>query len=116
VIDDEASIRLLCRVNLELDGFGVLEAGTLGDARRLLAENHVDVVLLDLHIGAQNGRELLEELLAADPPVPVALVTGSTEPASAAGVGAAAVLPKPFTIQELLETVRNLAGLGQTAR
>jgi CheY-like chemotaxis protein len=116
VIDDEAAIRLLCRVNLELEGYAVLEAGTLGEARQRLAENRVDVVLLDLHIGTQNGRELVEELLDADPPIPVALVTGSTDPASAAAAGAAAVLPKPFTLHELVETVRTLAGARQPTR
>jgi DNA-binding NtrC family response regulator len=116
VIDDEASIRLLCRVNLELEGFAVLEAGTLGEARHRLAEEPVEVVLLDLHIGNQSGRDLLEELLDADPPIPVALVTGSTDPESASGAGAAAVLPKPFTITELVETVRTLAGSRAPAR
>ena len=33
VVDDEPSIRLLCRINLELEGFDVLEAGTLAEAR-----------------------------------------------------------------------------------
>ena len=36
VVDDEPSLRLLCRVNLELDGHHVREAGTVADARREL--------------------------------------------------------------------------------
>ena len=38
VVDDEPAIRLLCRVNLELGGYDVREAGTLADARRRWAE------------------------------------------------------------------------------
>ena len=37
VVDDDDSLRLLCRVNLELDGYRVLEAGSLAEAREALA-------------------------------------------------------------------------------
>ena len=45
VVDDEQAIRLLCRVNLELDGYVVLEAGTLDEARAHLDRIDVDAVL-----------------------------------------------------------------------
>ena len=74
VVDDEPAIRLLCKVNLELDGYEVREAGTLDEARKHL-EGPVDVVLLDMHIGRERGEVLLEELIARQ--IPVAVVTGS---------------------------------------
>ena len=61
MIDDEPAIRLLCRVNLELSGYDVREAGSLSEARERIAEG-VDVVLLDMHIGNERGETLLEEL------------------------------------------------------
>ena len=51
VVDDDASIRFLCRVNLELDGWTVREAATLADARAELSHGGVAVVLLDVHVG-----------------------------------------------------------------
>ena len=60
VVDDEPSIRLLCRVNLELEGYGVREAGALADARAVLAAEPVALVLLDMHIGNERGETLLE--------------------------------------------------------
>ena len=108
VVDDEPAIRLLCRVNLELDGYLVLEAASVREARDRLAESPVDLVLLDLHLGGELSHALIEELARRDPPVPTALVTGSTDVESARRAGADAVLPKPFTIKELAATVQSL--------
>jgi CheY-like chemotaxis protein len=112
VVDDERSIRLLCRVNLELEGFRVLEAGTLQDARRTLEEEPVDVLLLDLHVAGDDGRELLRELRAADTDIRVALVTGSVDMTSLHDELADATLPKPFELDDLTSTVHELARAG----
>lgn len=108
VVEDEASLRLLCRVNLELEGFDVIEAATLAEARAAVASRTPTVVLLDLRIGRESGADLIGELRNRTPPVPVALVTGS---AGHAFVGdlADAYLRKPYSIDDLLATVRDLA-------
>jgi DNA-binding NtrC family response regulator len=108
VVDDEPAIRLLCRVNLELGGYEVREAGSVDEARRQVAEG-VDVVLLDIHLGRESGAVLLEELAEAG--IPVAVVTGSAELEALAGTKASAVLGKPFTLEELESTVARLAAL-----
>jgi DNA-binding response OmpR family regulator len=105
VVDDDPSIRLLCRVNLELDGYVVLEAATLEEARRHLREVDVDAVLLDVHVGAQSGYELLSEIYGK---TPVALLSGSADAAEVATKTADGRIPKPFTLDELAETVRRL--------
>lgn len=110
VVDDEPAIRLLCRVNLELDGYTVREAASLAEARAVLREGPVDVVLLDLHLGRERSHPLIDELGGCTPPVPVLLVTGSTDAGLAQRVGADAVLAKPFTIEDLTATVRRLVG------
>jgi DNA-binding response OmpR family regulator len=110
VVDDEPSIRLLCKVNLELEGYRVLEADTLEAARAHLRSERVSVVLLDVHVGADDGRELLAELRAERPEVPIALFSGTTAPHSIAILGADAIIPKPFTLDELAGTVGRLAG------
>jgi DNA-binding NtrC family response regulator len=107
VVDDDASIRLLCRLNLELDGWHVLEAATLPHAREQLAAADVNVVVLDVHVGADNGIEFLRELRRDRPQVKVAMLTGS---ADVGDVASDAVIPKPFTIEQLTSTVANLAG------
>jgi DNA-binding response OmpR family regulator len=108
VVDDEPAIRLLCRINLELEGYEVVEAGTLAEARAAVERGNLSAVLLDLRIGHENGRTLLEELRNRMPPVPVALVTGSAELHPAGDGTADATLVKPFTIEQLVRAVRAL--------
>lgn len=107
VVDDEPAIRLLCRVNLELDGYRVLEASTLDAARRELEAEAVALVLLDLRIGNERGDALLDELHAQG--VPVVVVTGSAELDAEWAARADAVLGKPFSLDDLLQAVRSLA-------
>jgi DNA-binding response OmpR family regulator len=109
VVDDDPTIRLLCRINLELDGHAVVEAGAIGEARALLQSEAADVVLLDVHVAGEDGREFLSELRRDRPDLPVALLTGSVERADVSGSDADALIPKPFTIDELRDTVRRLS-------
>ena len=109
VVDDEPAIRLLVRVNLELEGYRVLEASSLDAARRELDSGDVGLVLLDMRIGRERGDGLLDELQALS--IPVVVVTGSADVQEAEWAGRAnAVLGKPFAIDELLRAVRALVG------
>jgi DNA-binding response OmpR family regulator len=110
VVDDEPSIRLLCRVNLELEGYTVLEAASVGAAREALAADHVDVVLVDVHVGAHDGRDLIRELRAAGDTPRCALLTGSVQLSPEERAGADDVIEKPFTLDTLVSTVRRLSG------
>jgi DNA-binding response OmpR family regulator len=109
VVDDEPPLRLLCRVNLELEGFRVLEAGTVPAARALLDSEVVHVLVLDVHIAGEDGRDLLDELRAAHSPVRVAMLTGSADLRSARFAAADRVLAKPFEPLDLIASVRELA-------
>jgi DNA-binding NtrC family response regulator len=107
VVDDEPAIRLLCRVNLELEGYRVVEATSLGEARRVLAEGKIAAVLLDMRIGNERGETLLGELRTAG--VPVIVVTGSAEVDADWAKDADAVLGKPFALDVLLRAVHSVA-------
>jgi two-component system KDP operon response regulator KdpE len=106
VVDDDASLRVLCRINLELDGYRVLDAASLAAARQALAAEQVDAMLLDFHLGDGDGRELLESLGTDRPPV--ALFTGSATIDRELRELADDVVPKPFTLAVLAATVRTL--------
>jgi DNA-binding response OmpR family regulator len=114
VVDDDPSIRFLCRVNLELEGWRVREAGTLEHARDELAAGAVDVVLLDVHVGAESGADFLDELRADHPGLPVAMLTGTSGAPLLTGI-ADAVIPKPFTLEQLTGTVRALVPTAQSS-
>jgi DNA-binding response OmpR family regulator len=108
VVDDDESLRMLCRINLELDGYDVVEAGSVAQARERLADG-VDAMLLDLHLGDGDGRDLLRELGGSRPPV--ALFTGSEAIGPELTSLADAVLSKPFEITDLSLTVGRLVGV-----
>jgi DNA-binding response OmpR family regulator len=117
IVDDDAAIRLLCRVNLELEGHRVLEAANLDQARTLVASEQVDVVFLDLHLGSDRGLDLLSELRRERPDIAVALLTGSPQSRSPEEEAAAdVVISKPFEIEELGRTARRLAERSARAR
>ena len=105
VVDDEPSLRLLCRVNLELEGYRVLEAGTIGVARELLAAEPVDVVLLDVHVGTDNGLDLLDEIEGLELPVRVVVLSGTSEITPELKERVDGVLGKPFALPELSAAV-----------
>ena len=106
LVDDDAALRMLCRVNLELEGFSVREAASLAEADEALAAERPDVVLLDVHLGGEHTHGLLARLRADG--IPVALVTGSVD-IDEYRDSADAVIPKPFLPQDLVETARRLA-------
>ena len=109
VVDDDASLRLLCRVNLELDGYNVLEARSVADAEEAVAAGTVDLFLLDVHVGADDGLALMRSLRAQEHGAPVVLFTGSAilDPQTIAE--ADGIVPKPFRLDQLLDVVRRLA-------
>ena len=110
VVDDDAAIRLLCRVNLELDGYRVVEAGSVSDARRALDAEDVAVVILDVHVGSDDGISFLHELRESRPGLPVAMLTGTASPEGVREHNPDAMIGKPFALEQLQETVGALAG------
>jgi DNA-binding response OmpR family regulator len=106
VVDDDAALRLLCRVNLELEGFAVREAATVAEAEAALAAERPDVVLLDVHLRGEQTHDLLARIRADG--IPVALVTGSVDMSDYRD-SADAMLAKPFVPEMLVETARRLA-------
>jgi two-component system response regulator FlrC len=111
VVEDDASLRLLCRLNLELERYRVLEAGTLTRAAELLAEEPVDVVLLDLHVAGRHGTELVPVIKAERPRASICLLSGTSETDPPMQEGVDAFVRKPFDIEHLNETVRQLSML-----
>ena len=113
VIDDEAAIRLLCRVNLEAEGMEVLEAGDGLEGLEMARTEQPDVVLLDVMMPALDGWQVAEELLK-DPStseIPIIFVTARAEfrdRARGLDIGGVEYITKPFNPVELAPLVENL--------
>ncbi len=108
VVDDDASLRLLCRVNLELEGYRVLEAREVAEAEEILRSESIDLVLLDVHVGPESGIELMRSVREQGGAPPIVLVTGSARLDADTQAEADGVVAKPFRLEELLGVVHRL--------
>ena len=113
VIDDEAPIRLLCRVNLEAEGMDVLEAAD-GPTGLVEAREHVpDVVLLDVMMPGLDGWQVAEQLLEDDrtSEIPIIFLTARAEfrdRARGLDIGGVDYVTKPFNPLQLAPLVEAL--------
>jgi len=113
VIDDEAPIRLLCRVNLEAEGMTVYEAGDGPNGLERAREQRPDIVLLDVMMPGLDGWGVAEQLLE-DPEtaaIPIIFLTARAEfrdRARGLDIGGVDYITKPFNPVELAPLVRDL--------
>jgi DNA-binding response OmpR family regulator len=113
VIDDEAPIRLLCRVNLEAEGMEVLEAADGPSGLDLARGERPDVVLLDVMMPGLDGWRVAEQLLEDDRTngIPIIFLTARAEfrdRARGLDIGGVDYVTKPFNPLELAPLVREL--------
>ena len=109
IIDDESFIRENVQRILNEDGYRVLEASNGSEALELVGSDEVDLALLDLNLGTENGLELLGALKEANPELLVIIITGygSVETAvDALKLGAFDYMKKPFKADALRVIVK----------
>jgi len=108
VVEDDPALRLLCRVNLELENYYVLEAPTIDLADELLTQEPVNLVLLDLHVGSRDGRELVPVIRAKQPDAAICLLSGTSVSDPPLDAGADDFIRKPFDLDVFRATVDRL--------
>jgi CheY-like chemotaxis protein len=116
VVDDDDVIRQLITVNLELEGFEVATAVDGQDCLDKVKDVNPDVITLDIMMPRVDGWEAADRL-RTDPAtagIKVVLLSARAQEADrqrGSRIGVDAYLTKPFDPDELIETVRRLAGL-----
>jgi DNA-binding response OmpR family regulator len=115
VIDDEAPIRLLCRVNLEAEGMDVIEAGDGESGLELARSERPDVVLLDVMMPVLDGWQVAERLITDErtKDIPIIFLTARAELRDrerGLEAGGIAYVTKPFNPLELAVLVEDLVG------
>lgn len=111
VVDDEAEIRELCRVNLEFEGFDVVEAKNGSEAIELARRVRPDLVFLDLMMPGVDGWDVLHALKTDDDlaSIPVILLTaksGEEDQMRGWQEGILEYVSKPFNPLSLAEWAR----------
>jgi DNA-binding NtrC family response regulator len=75
VVEDEASLRLLYRNELEIEGYEVSDVGTGADALKVLEYEKIDAVVLDLRLPDVYGLQLLNDMLSYRRNLPIIINT-----------------------------------------
>jgi NtrC-family two-component system response regulator AlgB len=108
VVDDEPTLCQTIAFALETEGWSVRSAADLAAGRQALGEEGFDLALVDLRLGRQSGLDLLPDIQAAQPGLPVLIITAYASIPSAVDAmrrGASDYLPKPFSPAELRRAV-----------
>lgn len=119
VIDDEPDVLLLCRVNLEFEGYSVIEAHDGDEALRKVHLEKPDLILLDVMMPGMDGWQVLSILKEnpATKDIPVVMLTAKVrELDQIQGLthGAADYVSKPFNPIALSRTIRDALGATNT--
>jgi len=99
IVDDEAFIRENLERILAEDGYRPLSTESPDDAIRIVAEEEISLVLLDLNLGSHSGLDVLRAMKEVDPEILVIIITGygTVESAvEALKIGAYDYIKKPF--------------------
>ncbi|WP_017461477.1 sigma-54-dependent transcriptional regulator [Dyella ginsengisoli] len=119
VVDDERDIRELLTITLGRMDLQVDAVGTVGEARRALAERSYDLCFTDMRLPDGTGHEVIELIAEQHPDTPVAMITayGNVDAAvSALKAGAFDFVSKPVDIQMLRRLVRTALKLAEEKR
>jgi DNA-binding response OmpR family regulator len=113
VVDDEAPIRLLCRVNLEAEGMEVLEAADGVSGFETARSERPDVVLLDVMMPGLDGWQVAERLIDDEVTkhIPLIFLTARAElrdRARGLELGGVDYITKPFNPVELAAVVTDM--------
>lgn len=108
VVDDDPRIRELLRTSLETEGFAVFEAPSSEGLYRILDEETIDLITMDILLDRENGLDLIRNIRKHSE-IPIILVTGRVDLIDTVlglELGADDYITKPFLIRELIARVR----------
>ncbi|MEA2103818.1 MAG: response regulator [Candidatus Cloacimonadota bacterium] len=119
VVDDERSIRELCKEFLEDAGFKVSLAVDGKNAMQKIEFRKFDLYIVDLTMPRMDGLDLLKNILRIQPAAIVIILTGHSSVEDAVGIvqaGAYKYLAKPIQAAELLESVKSGLEFGLSSK
>ena len=112
VVEDEDSIRKFVKINLEREGFEVLEAGTGEEGLEIAFNNDIDIVILDLMLPGIDGYEVCKQLRDESEELGIIMLTAKSQDLDkimGLEFGTDDYMTKPFNPMELVLRVKSLA-------
>jgi excisionase family DNA binding protein len=112
VVDDDPNVRELVRVNLEMEGYSVREAGNAEEGLAAVEDDAPDLILLDVMMPQVDGWEMLRRVQERHGigSIPVVMFSGQLDAseAKAAARGAQGFIGKPFDLRALIEQTKQI--------
>ncbi len=111
IIEDEENIRKFIKINLERNNFEVIETGTGEEAIRILSENEVDVMLLDVMLPGIDGFKVCSSVREKYPDMAIIMLTAKgqdMDKVMGLEIGADDYVVKPFNPLELMARIRTI--------
>jgi two-component system nitrogen regulation response regulator GlnG len=108
IVDDDEGILWVLDKVLREEGLEVSQAGSISEAQKILQEETVDMVFLDVFLPDGNGMDLLESGTLTMPVVMLTAETTFGHAAEAYRIGAMEYLPKPFDLDEVRQLVQRV--------
>jgi excisionase family DNA binding protein len=113
VVDDDPQVREVVRVNLEMEGYAVVEAGDAEEGLKAVEADAPDLILLDVMMPQVDGWEMLRRVQEQHGigSIPVVMFSGQLEGTAqheAAERGAQGFVGKPFDLRALIEQTKQI--------
>lgn len=110
LVDDETGILFTLGALLKKEGYLVLSASSLGDARTILSHERFDLAFIDIMLGEESGIELLRDIKQHTPSTQVVMFTGCPQVESASEavrLGAFDYIAKPIRFETMIAVTRH---------
>ena len=112
LVDDDPRLREYMRINLEIEGYTVVEAGSAEEGMEALdSDKTPQLILLDVMMPGVDGWEMLQRIQDRHGTIPVIMFSGQVDAKSAADAqkrGASGFIGKPFDPQQLIERTKQV--------
>jgi DNA binding domain, excisionase family len=112
LVDDDPRLREYMRINLEGEGYSVVEAGSAEEGMTALEGDRTpQLILLDVMMPGTDGWEMLQRIQERHGAIPVIMFSGQVDAKAAADAekrGASAFIGKPFDPQELIDRAKQV--------
>jgi two-component system, chemotaxis family, chemotaxis protein CheY len=112
VIDDNEEVRETLRAVLDSEGYIPIIAANAQEGIRAFADERPDVVIMDIIMPKADGNEAIRTVRMLDPAAKIIAMSGGSLGSKdylqvASSLGATAILPKPFEVEDLIRLIRS---------